>query len=85
MGYRLTRITTRTGDDGSTGLADGRRLPKHAPRIAALGEVDELNSLLGVVLAEPELPAPFRCVGGRKEALPPSPPASTSPPTPCPI
>ncbi|MCL6555523.1 MAG: cob(I)yrinic acid a,c-diamide adenosyltransferase [Burkholderiales bacterium] len=60
MGYRLTRITTRTGDDGSTGLADGRRLPKHAPRIAALGEVDELNSLLGVVLAEPELPAPFR-------------------------
>jgi len=52
MAHRLTRITTRTGDDGSTGLADGRRLSKSHPRIAALGEVDELNSSLGVVLAE---------------------------------
>jgi cob(I)alamin adenosyltransferase len=48
---RLTRITTRTGDDGTTGLGDGRRVPKTAPRIAALGAVDELNSALGVVLA----------------------------------
>lgn len=53
MGHRLSRIITRTGDDGSTGLADGRRLPKHDPRIEALGEVDELNSFLGLLLAEP--------------------------------
>ncbi len=49
---RLSKITTRTGDDGSTGLADGTRLPKDHPRIAALGSVDELNSQLGVLLAE---------------------------------
>ncbi|SDV49473.1 cob(I)yrinic acid a,c-diamide adenosyltransferase [Chitinasiproducens palmae] len=53
MGNRLSRITTRTGDDGTTGLADGSRLRKDAPRIAAIGEVDELNSTLGVLLAEP--------------------------------
>jgi len=47
---RLTEIVTRTGDDGSTGLADGTRLPKHAPRIEAIGAVDELNSQLGVLL-----------------------------------
>ena len=55
MGHRLSRITTRTGDNGSTGLADGRRVPKSDPRIRALGEIDELNSCLGVLLAE-ELP-----------------------------
>ena len=49
---RLSRITTRTGDDGNTGLADGTRLPKNHPRIAAIGSVDELNSQLGVLLAE---------------------------------
>ena len=53
MANRLTRITTRTGDAGTTGLADGSRVGKDAPRIAALGEVDELNSLLGVILCEP--------------------------------
>jgi len=53
MGNRLSRITTRTGDDGSTGLGDGSRTTKDSLRIAALGEVDELNSLLGVLLAEP--------------------------------
>jgi len=59
MGHRLSKITTRTGDAGETGLADGSRVPKDNPRIAALGEVDELNSTLGVLLAE-ELPDPVR-------------------------
>jgi cob(I)alamin adenosyltransferase len=49
---RLSKITTRTGDDGTTGLADGTRLPKDHPRIVAIGSVDELNSHLGVLLAE---------------------------------
>jgi len=49
---RLTKITTRTGDDGSTGIADGTRLGKDHARIAVLGSVDELNSQLGVLLAE---------------------------------
>jgi cob(I)alamin adenosyltransferase len=53
MGKRLTRIATRTGDDGSTGLANGERVPKSHPRVAAMGDVDELNSQLGVLLAEP--------------------------------
>ena len=44
---RLTKIYTRTGDDGTTGLVDGSRLPKHAPRLSAIGEVDEANSALG--------------------------------------
>lgn len=50
MSDRLTHITTRTGDDGETGLADGSRVPKTDPRIHALGDVDELNSQLGVLL-----------------------------------
>jgi cob(I)alamin adenosyltransferase len=49
---RLSKITTRTGDDGTTGLADGSRLPKDDPRIAAIGSVDELNSQLGLLLTE---------------------------------
>jgi cob(I)alamin adenosyltransferase len=49
---RLTKITTRTGDDGTTGLADGTRVAKDSARIAAIGSVDELNSHLGVLLAE---------------------------------
>ena len=49
---RLSRITTRTGDTGSTGLADGTRLGKDQARIAVLGSVDELNSQIGVLLAE---------------------------------
>ena len=52
MANRLTRIYTRTGDAGTTGLADGSRVPKDAPRIEAIGAVDELNSVLGVLLAE---------------------------------
>ena len=53
MSNRLTQIATRTGDDGTTGLGDGTRVPKDDLRIAAMGEVDELNSGLGVLLAEP--------------------------------
>lgn len=56
MGNRLTRIYTRTGDDGSTGLGDGTRVSKDSARVAAYGTVDELNSTLGVVLAQ-HLPA----------------------------
>ncbi|MGH8619250.1 MAG: cob(I)yrinic acid a,c-diamide adenosyltransferase [Burkholderiales bacterium] len=52
MANRLTKIVTRTGDAGTTGLADGSRQSKDAPRIDALGAVDELNSMLGVLLAE---------------------------------
>ncbi len=53
MATRLSVITTRTGDKGTTGLGDGSRVDKDSPRIAALGEVDELNSNLGVLRAEP--------------------------------
>jgi cob(I)alamin adenosyltransferase len=52
MGNRLSKITTRTGDDGSTGLGDGSRIAKHHPRIQAMGDVDELNSHLGLLLCE---------------------------------
>jgi cob(I)alamin adenosyltransferase len=52
MANRLTKIYTRTGDTGTTGLADGSRVPKDAPRIEALGAVDELNSHVGALLAE---------------------------------
>ncbi len=51
MGKRLTKIYTRTGDDGTTGLGDGSRIDKDALRIAAIGNVDELNSAIGRVLA----------------------------------
>jgi cob(I)alamin adenosyltransferase len=53
MGHRLSRIVTRTGDAGTTGLGDGSRVAKDDPRIEAIGTVDELNSTIGVVLAEP--------------------------------
>jgi len=56
MGNRLSRIYTRTGDDGSTGLGDGSRVAKDAARVEAYGTVDELNSTLGMLLAH-ELPA----------------------------
>ena len=51
MGNRLTRIYTRTGDDGSTGLGDGERVAKDSLRVEAYGTVDELNSAIGVVIA----------------------------------
>jgi cob(I)alamin adenosyltransferase len=56
MGNRLSKIYTRTGDDGTTGLGDGSRVPKDALRVEAYGTVDELNSALGVLLAVPDLP-----------------------------
>ncbi|UYK76164.1 cob(I)yrinic acid a,c-diamide adenosyltransferase [Xanthomonas sacchari] len=53
MGNRLSKIYTRTGDDGSTGLGDGNRVSKDSARVAAYGTVDEANSAIGVVLACP--------------------------------
>ncbi len=52
MGKRLTQIATRTGDDGTTGLGDGTRVNKDHLRVAAMGDVDELNSQLGLLLTE---------------------------------
>ncbi|PKQ42826.1 cob(I)yrinic acid a,c-diamide adenosyltransferase [Pseudomonas sp. YY-1] len=52
MGFRLSKIYTRTGDKGETGLANGRRVGKDHPRIEAIGELDTLNSQLGLLLAE---------------------------------
>jgi cob(I)alamin adenosyltransferase len=57
---RLTKIYTRGGDKGQTSLGDGSRVPKTDLRIAAYGTVDELNSLLGLALEAPDLPAEFR-------------------------
>ncbi len=59
MGHRLSRIATRTGDAGETGLGDGSRVPKDAARIEAIGDIDELNCALGVLLAE-RMPAMLR-------------------------
>jgi cob(I)alamin adenosyltransferase len=59
MANRLSQIATRTGDDGTTGLGDGSRVPKDHLRVHAMGDVDELNSQLGVLLAEP-LPQDIR-------------------------
>lgn len=56
MGNRLSRIYTRTGDDGTTGLGDGTRVPKDDARVEAFGTVDEANSAVGMVLAVPGLP-----------------------------
>jgi cob(I)alamin adenosyltransferase len=61
---RLNRIYTKTGDDGTTGLGDGARLPKHHPRVAAYGTADELSSVIGLALAhDADMPA------ARREAL----------------
>jgi cob(I)alamin adenosyltransferase len=60
---RITKVTTRSGDDGTTALGSGQRVPKSSPRIAAYGTVDELNAALGVVLTSAvtaELAAPLR-------------------------
>ena len=53
MGNRLSKIYTRTGDDGTTGLGDGRRVDKDSARVEAYGTVDEANSAIGLVLAAP--------------------------------
>ncbi len=60
MGHRLSKIYTRTGDDGSTGLGDGSRVPKDSARVEAYGTVDEANSAIGVVLAADSVPEPIR-------------------------
>ncbi len=52
MGKRLSKIYTRTGDDGDTGLGDGNRISKDEPRVEAMGAVDELNSWLGLIVEE---------------------------------
>ncbi len=63
MGNRLSKIYTRTGDDGTTGLGDGSRVPKDGARVEAYGTVDELNSTIGVLLAVPSLPeAVVKCL-----------------------
>ena len=53
MGNRLSKISTKTGDDGTTGLSDGTRVVKEHPRIEAIGAVDELNSFIGLLLTYP--------------------------------
>jgi cob(I)alamin adenosyltransferase len=67
MADRLTRIYTRTGDDGATGLADGRRVPKDHLRIEALGCLDELNSLIGMVMVQagPDTPGELTHIQNR--------------------
>jgi cob(I)alamin adenosyltransferase len=60
MGKRLTKIYTRTGDDGTTGLGDGSRVGKDSLRVEAYGTVDEANSAIGVVLACDSVPDPVR-------------------------
>jgi cob(I)alamin adenosyltransferase len=60
VGNRLSKIYTRTGDDGSTGLGDGSRVAKDDPRVEAYGSVDECNSAIGVVLSVPGLPGAVR-------------------------
>jgi cob(I)alamin adenosyltransferase len=60
MGHRLSKIYTRTGDDGMTGLADGERIDKCDERVEALGTVDETNSALGLLLADAEVPQTVR-------------------------
>ncbi len=60
MGHRLSKIYTRTGDDGTTALGDGTRVRKDHPRVEAFGTVDEANSAIGAVLAVAGLPDPVR-------------------------
>ena len=69
MGNRLSKIYTRTGDEGTTGLGDGSRVPKTAPRVHAMGEVDELNSVIGVLMLE-DLPDEIRSVSYTHLTLP---------------
>jgi cob(I)alamin adenosyltransferase len=61
MANRLTQIATRTGDDGTTGLGDNRRVSKNSLRVHAMGEVDELNSHIGVLLCE-DMPEALRAL-----------------------
>ncbi len=65
LGHRLSKIYTRTGDDGRTGLADGQRVDKSDPRVAAIGSIDETNSTIGLLLAEPPVPDEIRSILSR--------------------
>ena len=60
MGHRLSKIYTRTGDDGTTGLANGERVDKCDPRVETFGSVDETNSIIGLILAETDIPNDIR-------------------------
>ena len=60
MGNRLSKIYTKTGDNGTTGLGNGARVPKHSARIEAIGDIDELNTQIGLLLAESNLPTLMR-------------------------
>src|SRR3970040_969714 len=60
MGNRLSKIYTRTGDDGTTGLGDGSRVAKDSARVSAYGTVDEANSTIGLVLATDAVPEAIR-------------------------
>jgi len=60
MGNRLSKIYTRTGDDGTTGLGDGSRVAKDSARVEAYGAIDEANSAIGVVLAAKSIPPGIR-------------------------
>jgi cob(I)alamin adenosyltransferase len=62
LGHRLSKIVTRTGDAGTTGLGDGSRVSKDSLRIAAIGEIDELNSTIGLICAEPLPDAVASCL-----------------------
>jgi cob(I)alamin adenosyltransferase len=70
MGHRLSRIYTRTGDDGTTGLGDGHRVRKDSARVEAYGTVDEANSAIGMILSVPGLPPDVaRCLTGIQHDL----------------
>ena len=69
MGHRLSKIVTRTGDAGTTGLGDGSRVAKDSARIEAIGAIDELNSTLGLLLAEPLPPDIAACLVGVQHDL----------------
>ncbi len=62
MGNRLSKIYTRTGDDGTTGLADGTRVDKNSLRVHAMGDVDELNAVIGLLLTEPTSDKIMHCL-----------------------
>lgn len=69
MGHRLSRIYTRTGDRGTTGLGDGTRIEKDAPRVEAYGMLDELNSHIGLVLAYAPVPEAGDCLTEIQQVL----------------